>query len=129
MALHIKRLLGIPMMLCLFLDSNEGWDFRILKFLTKPCWLKMAGSLYVIHPRCGQKYRSQIFLEYLILECQESPKSCYLWTSLLSGRELLRRGVGWKVGNSQNINVWHDNWIPSKEIFKPLSILKQILQT
>lgn len=45
--------------------------------------------------------------------------SSYILSSILWGREPLKKGVGWKLGAGANINVWDDNWIPSITMFKP----------
>lgn len=36
------------------------------------------------------------------------------------GRDLLREGLIWRVGDGSNIRIHHDNWIPRKRSMKPL---------
>lgn len=36
----------------------------------------------------------------------------YIWLSLYWSREILNRGILWKVGNGEEINVFQDKWIP-----------------
>lgn len=53
------------------------------------------------------------------LQADKGRNPCYIWTSLLRGRQLLYQGLGWKLGNGKQINVWSHNWIPSQLYFKP----------
>lgn len=36
-----------------------------------------------------------------------------MWKSLLVGRELLKEGLSFNVGDGTRISIWHDRWIPS----------------
>lgn len=44
----------------------------------------------------------------------------FTFRSILHGRDLLREGVVWRIGNGESINVHHDNWIPRRGCLKPL---------
>lgn len=39
-------------------------------------------------------------------------KPSWLWTSLLEGRNLIRDGTQWRVGNGDLINFSEDKWVP-----------------
>lgn len=34
-----------------------------------------------------------------------------VWSQILSQREILRKGIRWKLGNGNSISFWQDNWI------------------
>ena len=36
----------------------------------------------------------------------------YAWRSILIGREVLKEGMRWKVGDRTSIWVWSDSWLP-----------------
>jgi ribonuclease HI len=38
----------------------------------------------------------------------------------LHGRELLKEGVVWRIGNGETIDVWEHNWIPRQYVQRPL---------
>lgn len=52
----------------------------------------------------------------------------YIWQSLIWGRDLLVKGLCWRVGNGQKIYAFSDSWIPClpkfKCIHKPLHLQK-----
>lgn len=44
----------------------------------------------------------------------EAKKGCHpswCWSSILTGRDLLEENIAWKVGNGDDINLWHDKWV------------------
>jgi len=41
---------------------------------------------------------------------------------MLKCRELLRRGIVWKVGKGDNISFWYDNWIENRNLADILNI-------
>jgi hypothetical protein len=48
------------------------------------------------------------------------PKSgSYTWKSILHGRDLLREGLVWRIGNGSAVKVWEDNWIPRTGLMRP----------
>ena len=38
----------------------------------------------------------------------------YAWRSILVGRDVIRRGARWRVGDGKKIRIWQDNWLPRK---------------
>lgn len=36
----------------------------------------------------------------------------YTWRSIWGARELLKEGIGWRIGNGERVNIWDDSWIP-----------------
>lgn len=91
--------------------AKHGW-----RFLTNP------DSL------CVKIMKAKYFPNTGFLKANNGKNSSYSWSSILWGRELLKKGVGWKLGTCLSINVWEDNWIPSDTMFKPFVSNKHIYQ-
>ncbi|KAL4361897.1 hypothetical protein GQ457_04G006420 [Hibiscus cannabinus] len=36
----------------------------------------------------------------------------YVWRSLWSSKGLIIKGMGWRIGSGQRINIWSDSWLP-----------------
>lgn len=45
------------------------------------------------------------------LECTLSSSPSHGWRSIIEGRDLIRKGVGWVVGNGEKIRIWQDPWL------------------
>lgn len=52
----------------------------------------------------------------------------YLWRSLLWGRDLLKKGVRYRIGNGEDVAVFGDPWIPKELTFKPICLNRDFLQ-
>uniref|UniRef100_A0A0A9DL65 Reverse transcriptase domain-containing protein n=1 Tax=Arundo donax TaxID=35708 RepID=A0A0A9DL65_ARUDO len=39
--------------------------------------------------------------------------SSFTWQSILAGRNTLKYGAIWRIGNGSLVNIWNDAWIPS----------------
>jgi len=42
------------------------------------------------------------------------------WRSILAGREVLKKGLGWIVGDGESISVWRDPWLSTSIQQKPI---------
>ena len=47
-------------------------------------------------------------------------RASYTWKSILHGRDLLKEGGWWRIGNGKQIKVWEQNWIPRDSLKRPL---------
>lgn len=76
--------------------AKQAW--RIQKFpqslLARVLWAKY--------------YRISTFLQ---AGCGNSPS--YIWRSILYCRELLNKGIQWRIGDGTSVRVFHDPWLPS----------------
>ncbi|KAL5783292.1 hypothetical protein ACOSP7_008321 [Xanthoceras sorbifolium] len=48
-------------------------------------------------------------------------KPLFVWRSILWGREVIRKGVRWKIGNGQSISIYDDSWLPRDSSFRVYS--------
>nr|XP_023870323.1 uncharacterized protein LOC111982938 [Quercus suber] len=47
------------------------------------------------------------------MEATQSSSGSYAWQSILKGRDVLKRGA-WRIGCGENVSVWNDAWLPSR---------------
>ena len=92
---------------------DGGLGFRDLHsfnmaMLARQCWrlTQNPESLCVVvlkakyHPNCS------------ILEATEQEGMSYTWRSILRGRDLLKEGIVWRIGDGMQVNPWTDPWLP-----------------
>lgn len=52
----------------------------------------------------------------------------YLWKSLTWGRDLLKMGMRYRIGNGETIKVFKEPWIPRASTFKPIAVNVDLLE-
>ncbi|XP_075670045.1 uncharacterized protein LOC142639793 [Castanea sativa] len=65
----------------------------------------------------------------LMMECittvsYSEKNGFYAWRSILKGREVIMRGMRWRIGDGNSVRIYHDKWLPATEhgrVFSPVS--------
>jgi hypothetical protein len=83
--------------------------------LAKQAWRMVTAP----NSLCARVLRARYFENGDFLSAACPKKASYTWRSILHGRELLKEGLIWRVGNGSNINVWSQNWMPRSTLQKP----------
>ena len=98
----------------------QGKDFgglgfkEIKKFnealLAKQVWrmLKNPESL------CHRVFKARFFPNCSILEAPNSTSGSYAWKSILSARNVVRKGVVWRTGDGRTVCIKEDKWLPNQ---------------
>lgn len=55
-----------------------------------------------------------------ILTATEASIMSHGWRSVLLGRDLLLKNLGWAVGDGKSINVWRDPWLSMSKQTRPM---------
>ncbi|KAH9688162.1 reverse transcriptase domain-containing protein [Citrus sinensis] len=42
----------------------------------------------------------------------------YIWRSIMWGRQVIKKGMRWRIGNGKKIAILSDNWLPRPETFR-----------
>ena len=48
------------------------------------------------------------------MEAAESSGDSYDWKSILHGRNVIKRGACWRIGNGRDVQIWQHLWLPRK---------------
>lgn len=48
-----------------------------------------------------------------------------VWRAIVEGKDVLKQGLIRRIGNGTTTNIWNDNWLPRKEMMRPIVPLIQ----
>ena len=66
-------------------------------------------------------FKAKFFPNSTIMEAKNPTNASYAWKSILKGRDVIKRGVAWRIGSGLFVQVWGDNWLPTKHNPKIIS--------
>lgn len=46
-------------------------------------------------------------------------KPSYLWLSLLASKNVVKEGLGWRIGNGKSVTIQQDRWVGVVDIQQP----------
>ena len=84
--------------------------------LSKQVWHLLANKDSLFY----RFFKAKFFPMGCILEAKEG-KGSFAWKSILKGREIIQKGMLWRVGNGSSIQIYHDNWLLDPSLKKILS--------
>lgn len=82
--------------------------------LAKQVWRLLTNEDSLFH----KFFKAMFFLKGGILEAKEGYGSFVCYGSFLKGREVVQKGMLWRVGNTSSIWIYQDNWLPGPSLKK-----------
>ena len=73
---------------------------------------------------CHRVFKARFFPEYSILEAQDSITGSYAWKSIISARNVIRKGMVWHIGTRDAMRIQEDKRLPgqaNRVVISPLS--------
>ena len=112
--------------------SEGGMGFRDLHSFNLAMLAKQIWRL-VTNPDslCAQILKAKYYPNGSILQAGPKNGSSFTWQSIVAAIPTCKRGIIWRVGSGDNINIWNDPWVPSsidKRVITPrgLSVLTKV---
>lgn len=104
--------------------KDGGMGFRDLTSFNQAL-LGKIGWRIMQHPDTllAKVLKARYFRHSDFLHCQLASKPSYVWKSILWGREVIKAGSRWKIGDGKSIRIDRDNWLPRPITFKPLTTM------
>jgi hypothetical protein len=81
--------------------------------LAKQCWRLLQNLESLVAQMIKVKY----FPFGYILNAKLGNKPSYVWRNFWKTRNLLNKGLLWRVGNGKNIKIWKERWLPNPMAF------------
>lgn len=72
----------------------------------------------------GRVLRARYFSDGNILTAVQRRKASYAWKSILYGRDLVKQGMRYVIGDGTLINAWTDPWLPDHPPRSPQSLTR-----
>ncbi|XP_075640575.1 uncharacterized protein LOC142612360 [Castanea sativa] len=72
---------------------------------------------------CHRVFKARFFPTCSILEAKDSNTGSYAWKSILSVRDVIQKGMVWRIGNGHDVRIKEDRWLqgsPTSPIISPL---------
>lgn len=89
-------------------------DFRDLQCYNKTLLAKQAWRMLTNPNSLWAKFLKELYFPNKnLMEAKCNNNSSWLWKNIIKGRDLLKQGIRWEVGNGEKINFWEDRWIPT----------------
>ena len=93
--------------------SQGGMGFRDMRIFNQALLAKQAWRL-VQRPdsMCARVLKSKYYPNGNLMDKVFTSDASPVWRGIEFGLELLKKGVVWRVGNGNSIQILRDNWIP-----------------
>lgn len=85
--------------------------------LAKQVWRVLTDSNSLV----AQIYKQRYFPSTNFLQAKTGNNPSYVWRSLLWGRDLLIKGLRWRIGDDTKVRVFQDPWFFRPYSFKPIT--------
>jgi hypothetical protein len=109
--------------------SKGGLGFRDLVIFNQALLAKQGWRL-IQHPSSlvAKIFQCKYYPSASFLEAPLGSRASFVWRSLFQAKDLLLRGILWRVGNGSSIRIWKDKWLPSTSshlVHSPVGALGQ----
>ena len=105
--------------------SQGGMGFKDLSLFNDALLAKQTWRLlHDEHSLFYRVFKPKFFLDCSIMQAKAPSNASYAWRSIIRGREMIRKGAQWRIGDGYSVRILGDKWIP--EINNP-KIISQIL--
>ena len=94
------------------MKADGGMGFKdLVRFneamLAKQVWRLVANRTSLLYKVFSAKY----FPSGSIFDAKMA-KGSYAWQSILKARQVMEKGMIWRIGDGKKTRIFHDNWIP-----------------
>ena len=78
--------------------------------LAKQVWRLLENKNSMFH-----RFFKEIFFPNGNIFTAKEGSGSFAWKSILIGREVIKKGAIWRVGNGENILIYQDRWLPAPQ--------------
>ena len=78
--------------------------------LAKQVW-RMINN---IDSLCHRVFKARFFPNCSISDAKESSSGSYTWKSIIGARDVIRKGMVWRIGTGEAVRIKEDRWLPGR---------------
>ncbi|XP_024172006.1 uncharacterized protein LOC112178017 [Rosa chinensis] len=106
--------------------KEGGLGFRDMHLFNTALLAKQGWRLICrLDSLLAQVFKARYFPNTDFMHAVLHKGASFSWRSIMKGRDLLKKGLRFQVGNGEDISIWNDPWVPLPYRFKPFSIPMQ----
>ncbi|CAL8118504.1 unnamed protein product [Prunus armeniaca] len=98
-----------------------GLGFRDLEAFNQALAKQSWRLFFNCNSLAARIFKARYFPHCNFLEAGLGYRPSRIWSSLIWGKDLLKAGLRWRVGNGEDIYVYQDRWVPLPMNFKIIS--------
>lgn len=103
-----------------------GMGFRELQKFNDTLLAKQVWRLMISQDSLFSRFfKSKFFPHGTIFDAKEN-KGSFAWKSILKGREVIKKGMRWRIGDGSCVKIYQDHWLPGSNLGKVLSPMLDI---
>ena len=92
--------------------SQGGMGFKDLSLFNDALLAKQTlRLLHDEHSLFYRMFKPKFFLDCSIMQAKAPSNASYAWRSIIRGREVIRKGAQWRIGDGHSVRIWGDRWI------------------
>jgi hypothetical protein len=94
--------------------NKGGLGFRDLTLFNKALLAKQLWRLsQQPDSLVARIFKAKYYAFCSVLEADVGKKPSLVWRSLMSAKEVIKKGAIWRIGDGESIKVWGDCWLPT----------------
>ena len=103
--------------------SQGGLGLRKTEAVNKAFQCKLVWKILTNAPSLWvQSMRAKYLHSATLFHCTWKNSDSPVWKSLLKCRNLLQKGIIWKIGRGEEISFWFDNWVENRNLVEILGV-------
>ena len=63
---------------------------------------------------CHRVFKARFFPNCSILDAKESSSGSYAWKSIIGARDVIQKGMVWRIGIGEAVRIKEDKWLPGR---------------
>ena len=96
-----------------FKDLSRFYD----ALLAKQTWRLLHDKSSLFY----RVFKASFFPTCSIMEATCPSSASYAWKSIIKGRDVIKRGAIWRIGDGRSVHIQGDKWLPQKNLALALS--------